>query len=86
VVEPEHLACPGEVAELQLEIGERTPRFWSGDVPAEGAPPDLSTPPTVQGGDQPDCSQPEEACTDGDGSYVVSMSSRSGWPGLLDSV
>ena len=86
VVEPEHLAGPGEVAELQLEIGERAPRFRPGDVPAEGAPPDLSTPPTVQGGDQTDGSEPEEACADGDRSDVVSVSSRSGWPGLVGSV
>jgi hypothetical protein len=86
VVEPEHLASPGEVAELQLEISERAPRFRPGDVPAEGAPPDLSTPSTVQGGHQADSSEPEEACADGDRSDVVSVSSRSGWPGLVGSM
>ena len=78
VADPEHVAGSGVVAQLQLEVGERTLRFWPGNATAEGPPPDLSAPPAVQRGDQTDGGEAEEARAHGDRSDVASGRMRSG--------
>ena len=66
VADPEHVAGPGVVAQLQLEIGERALRFRPGDAAAEGPPPDLPAPPAVQRGDKTDGGEAEEARAHGE--------------------
>ena len=82
VADPEHLAGPGVVAQLQLEIGERALRLRPGDAAAEGPSSDLPASPAVQCGDQTDGGEPEEAGAHGDRSDVASGRMRSGWTHL----
>ena len=71
--EPEQAVGSGVVAELELEVGERAVRCGEGDAPAGGAPHALAAPPAVEGADQSDGGQAEDAGADGEGADVVAM-------------
>ena len=65
--EPEQAVGSGVVAELELEVGERAVRCGQGDAPAGGAPAALAPPPAVEGADEADGGQAEDAGADGQG-------------------
>ena len=71
--EPEQAVGSGVVAELELEVGERAVRCGEGDAPAGGAPHALAAPPAVEGPDQSDGGQAEDAGADGEGADVIAM-------------
>ena len=71
--EPEQAVGSGVVAELELEVGERAVRCGEGDASAGGAPHALAAPPAVEGADQSDGGQAEDAGADGEGADVIAM-------------
>jgi hypothetical protein len=71
--EPEQAVGSGVAAELELEVGERAVRCGEGDAPAGGAPHALAAPPAVEGPDQSDGGQAEDAGADGQGADVIAV-------------
>ena len=82
VAEPERLAGPGVVAQLQFEISERALRLRPGDAAAEGPAAELPTSPAVECGDQTDGGKAKEAGTHGQRSNVAPRRVRNGWTNL----
>jgi len=71
--EPEQAVGSGVVAKLELEVGERAVRCGEEDAPAGGAPHALAAPPAVEGTDQSDGCQAEDAGAEGNGADVIAM-------------
>ncbi len=82
VAEPEHLAGPGVVAQLQFEVGERALRLRPGDAAAEGPSSKLPPSPAVECGDQTDGGKAKEAGTHGNRSNIAPRRVRNGWTNL----
>ena len=74
--EPEQAVGSGVVAERELEVGERAVRCREGDAPAGGAPHALAAPPALEGTEESDGGQAEDARPDGEGPDVVALPAR----------
>ena len=82
VAEPERLAGPGVVAQLQFEVSERALRLRPGDAAAEGPSSKLPPSPAVECGDETDGGKAKEAGTHGNRSNIATRRVRSGWTNL----
>ena len=85
--EPEQAVGPGVLAECQLEVGQRAVRCGEGDTPARGARHALAPAPAIEGADESDGGQAEDARPDGQGPDVVGTRAHvMGGDGLVDIV